>query len=85
MPNLLANINVAPRIRSFGYDSTTILSSSVSGLNTTVLSLLASLKGRRLRMTPEERRTLIIFVCYSLSSLVMKLVSALSFCILGVY
>jgi hypothetical protein len=83
LPSVLAKVNVEPRIRSFGYDSATVLSRSVSDPNTAALSLLARLKG--FRTTLEEKRTPIIFVCHSLGGLVVKLVSPLSFHMLGAF
>ncbi|KAH6634743.1 hypothetical protein B0J18DRAFT_406351 [Chaetomium sp. MPI-SDFR-AT-0129] len=70
LPDLLAESNIAARIRSFGYDSAIVLSRSVGDLPTAGRSLLMRLRG--FRKTQQQRNSPIIFICHSLGGLVVK-------------
>ncbi|KAI0834741.1 hypothetical protein F5Y06DRAFT_150966 [Hypoxylon sp. FL0890] len=73
LPQLLAPINVHPRIRTFGYDSSYVFTSSASDLESCAEDLLTRI--RILRQTDKEKQAPIIFVAHSLGGLVVKQVS----------
>jgi len=61
---------VEARIRSFGYDSAFMLTSSISDLDLCAQDLIARLRG--FRSKPEERKAPIIFIAHSLGGLLVK-------------
>ncbi|PWI64506.1 hypothetical protein PCL_09587 [Purpureocillium lilacinum] len=70
LPSILAEVNVVARVLSFGYDSGTVFTSSITDLQTAARILLARLRGSR--RTQQRRSAPIIFVCHSLGGLVVK-------------
>ncbi|KAH8881765.1 TPR-like protein [Thozetella sp. PMI_491] len=70
LPGILAESNIVARVRSFGYDSATVFSHSITDLQTAAKTLLVRLRG--FRKTQQQRTYPIIFVCHSLGGLVVK-------------
>ncbi|KAI6086904.1 Alpha/Beta hydrolase protein [Hypoxylon rubiginosum] len=71
LPAVLARINVRPRIRAFGYDSSYVFTSSTSDLESCAEDLLTRI--RIARQTEEEKQAPIVFVAHSLGGLIVKL------------
>ncbi|KAI1411905.1 hypothetical protein F5Y13DRAFT_180512 [Hypoxylon sp. FL1857] len=70
LPESLARLNVHPRIRAFGYDSSFVFTSSVSDLEGCAEDLLTRI--RIIRQTKEEKQAPIIFIAHSLGGLIVK-------------
>ncbi|KAI0848566.1 hypothetical protein F5Y00DRAFT_270068 [Daldinia vernicosa] len=71
LPEVLARINVRPRIQAFGYDASFVFTSSTSDLDSGAQDLLTRI--RITRQTEEEMRAPIIFIAHSLGGLIVKL------------
>ncbi|OTA67171.1 hypothetical protein K449DRAFT_324678 [Hypoxylon sp. EC38] len=70
LPEVLARLNVHPRIRAFGYDSSYVFTSSASDLESCAEDLLTRI--RIMRQTEEEKQAPIIFIAHSLGGLIVK-------------
>ncbi|OTB07886.1 hypothetical protein M426DRAFT_230678 [Hypoxylon sp. CI-4A] len=71
LPAILSRINVRPRVRAFGYDSSYVFTSSASNLKSCAEDLLTRV--RIARHAEKEKQAPIIFVAHSLGSLIIKL------------
>ncbi|KAI1658900.1 hypothetical protein F4813DRAFT_355079 [Daldinia decipiens] len=71
LPEVLARINVRPRIRAFGYDASFVFTSSTSDLDSRAQDLLTRI--RITRQTEDEMQAPIIFIAHSLGGLIVKL------------
>ncbi|KAI1642878.1 uncharacterized protein F4817DRAFT_276203 [Daldinia loculata] len=73
LPEVLARINVRPRIRAFGYDASFVFTSSTSDLESCAQDLLTRI--HLARQTEEEKQAPIIFIAHSLGGLLVKLMT----------
>jgi hypothetical protein len=76
LPAELDGVGIKARILSYGYDSATVFSKSVTNIDHAAKILLGRLRG--CRKTNEQKKAPILFIAHSLGGLVVKQVTSLS-------
>lgn len=70
LPTQLRELEIRPRIMSFGYNANTTFTKSVGGISDQSMVLLDRLEGKRMQMYEQQRP--IILLAHGLGGLVVK-------------